>query len=148
MEKFYVELNELLEKAKATDAYFRIKSILTDIPKIRINDISGGSREKTIGDPELLCPFCGNKIRIIVCDDEGNIHNDDYENDPWSGLGYMFYHDISDDPKRECPIARHEGDGVMGIHIYDTREEAIGAWNSMKGDGVSCHKQIEEVKNE
>jgi hypothetical protein len=42
---------------------------------------------------ELKCPFCGGKVRILVCDDEGNVHDDDYENDPWSGLS--FHHSQS-----------------------------------------------------
>lgn len=75
------------------------------------------------------CPFCGAKIRIVVCDDEGNTHNDDYENDPWSGLGYQLYHDVDDVPDEKCPIARHRGEGIMGIWIYDSREEAAEAWN-------------------
>ena len=76
------------------------------------------------------CPFCGSEIHIIVCDDEGNCnHKEDYEENPWSGLGYGLYHDIADDPKEECPIARHEGEGLLGMFIYDTREEAIEAWN-------------------
>ncbi|MBQ2747821.1 MAG: hypothetical protein IJF28_05055 [Firmicutes bacterium] len=88
-----------------------------------------------MNDNELKpCPFCGNKIRIVVCDYEGNIHDDDYENDPWSGLAYMLYHDIEDDPKQECPIAGHIGEGVMGVYIYDTREEAIEAWNRRTTD--------------
>lgn len=80
------------------------------------------------------CPFCGNKIRIVVCDDEGNIHDAEYEHDAWSGLGYMLYHDITDDPKEKCPIAKHEYEGVMGIFIYDTRGEAIEAWNRRAKD--------------
>ena len=75
------------------------------------------------------CPFCGNKIRIVISDSEGNIHDEEYEKDPWSGLGYQLYHDITDDPTENCPIARHEGEGIMGVWIYDTREEAIEAWN-------------------
>lgn len=75
------------------------------------------------------CPFCGSNIRIVVCDDEGNIRDDDCENDPWSGLGFKLYHDITDSPDYDCPIARHEGEGELGIWIYDTREEAIEAWN-------------------
>ena len=83
-----------------------------------------------MAEKELLpCPFCGSEIRIVVCDDEGNTHDDDYENDPWSGLGYQLYHDITDDKRKLCPIAGHEHEGVLGIWIYDTREEAIEAWN-------------------
>ena len=83
-----------------------------------------------MSEKELLpCPFCGSEIRIVVCDDEGNTHDDDYENDPWSGLGYQLYHDITDDKRKLCPIAGHEYEGVLGIWIYDTREKAIEAWN-------------------
>ncbi|MCB6366617.1 hypothetical protein LI291_10580 [Intestinibacillus massiliensis] len=72
------------------------------------------------------CPFCGGEARIIVCDDEGNHHSDDYEDDPWSGLGFMLYHDEENNP--ECPIA-HDIYSECGRAIYDTREEAIAAWN-------------------
>ena len=81
------------------------------------------------------CPFCGGNIRIVVCDDEGNTHNEDYEHNPWSGLGYQLYHDITDDPQNQCPIAGHEHEGIMGVWIYDTREEAIEAWNRRVSDG-------------
>ena len=30
---------------------------------------------------------------------------------------------------KPCPIAGHEGEGIIGIHIYHTREEAAEAWN-------------------
>ena len=72
------------------------------------------------------CPFCGGEARIIVCDDEGNHHSDDYEDDPWSGLGFMLYQDEENNP--ECPIA-HDVEGQCGRANYDTREEAIAAWN-------------------
>lgn len=84
------------------------------------------------------CPFCGGKIRIIVCDDEGNTHDDEYENDPWSGLGYRLYHDITDCQAEKCPIAGHECEGEMGVWIYDTREEAIEA----------CNKRTERPKGQ
>ena len=76
-----------------------------------------------------VCPFCGGNIRILVCDDEGNIHNDSYEDDPWSGLGFQLAHDEKD-TIGECPIAKFDGDeSVLGIYIYETREEATNAWN-------------------
>lgn len=80
------------------------------------------------------CPFCGSDIRIICTDDEGNLHDEDYERNPWSGLGYKLYHDITDVEDENCPIARHEGEGEMGVWIYDTKEEAIEAWNKRISD--------------
>ena len=74
------------------------------------------------------CPFCGGKATLVCCDDEGNIHNWDYENDPWSGLGHKIRH--SHDDNEDCPIALYDEDGAtMGCFIYDTKEEAIEAWN-------------------
>ncbi len=71
---------------------------------------------------ELFCPFCGCVVRIIVCDDEGNHKSDEYENDPWSGLGYMLYHPYSEAP--DCPIS-HDDDTQLGCRIYDTRDDAV-----------------------
>lgn len=65
-------------------------------------------------------------MKIIICDDEGNIRDKEYEQDPWSGLSYMLYHDEADNP--DCPIA-HERGSSLGRWMYDTREEAIESWN-------------------
>lgn len=74
------------------------------------------------------CPFCGGKATIVCCDDEGNIHDDDYENDPWNGLWYQIRH--SHEENEGCPIARYaESSTAIGTYTYDTREEAIEAWN-------------------
>lgn len=75
---------------------------------------------------ELTCPFCGKKVKVLVCDDEGNIHSNEYANDPWSGLGFMLAHEESKDVI--CPIATERG-GTLGRLIYDSREEAIKAWD-------------------
>lgn len=69
------------------------------------------------------CPFCGNKIKIVVTH--------------YGGIGYQLYHEITDDPTEQCPIAKHEGEGEMGIYIYDTKAEAIEAWNRRANDGHS-----------
>lgn len=83
-------------------------------------------------DMQCRCPFCGGEVLVVVCDDEGNIHEEaGYEDDPWSGLGYLLYHDITT-AHRDCPIAGHECEGVMGRKIYDTREAAIAAWNIVR----------------
>lgn len=80
------------------------------------------------------CPFCGGEVLIVVCDDEGNIHNWDYEDDPWSGLSYCLWHSEIEDPTGNCPIAKYEEEGKIGIWLYDTREEAIEAWNRRVSD--------------
>ena len=75
------------------------------------------------------CPFCGGKVRILVSDDEGNIHDEDYEYDPWSGLGYQLAHTVKD-ASSDCPIATEDGYEVtIGFCIYDSREEATEVWN-------------------
>lgn len=72
------------------------------------------------------CPFCGNKIKIIILDDEFNMHDEKYENEPYSGLQYGLSHVESYNP--DCPIATYEGE-ILGVYGYDTRQEAIEAWN-------------------
>lgn len=74
------------------------------------------------------CPFCGGKAFLIVCDDEGNFKNEDYEQDAWSGLWYMLGHELKDN--EDCPIAvRTDGDENIGVTMYGSRAEAIEAWN-------------------
>lgn len=72
------------------------------------------------------CPFCGGEAKIQVCDDEGNFHDDEYELDPWNGLGFLIIHDVESNPN--CPIATNE-DELLGVYIYDSRDAAIIEWN-------------------
>jgi len=72
------------------------------------------------------CPFCGGKVDFIITDREGNERDEEYEQDPWSGLGYVLSHEYND--HNDCPIATHEGE-ILGTRIYDDREEAAAAWN-------------------
>ncbi len=72
------------------------------------------------------CPFCGGKADLWVSDREGNLHDEEYENDPWSGLAFRIRHE--EENNKDCPIASHEQESV-GIWIYDSREEAARAWN-------------------
>lgn len=59
---------------------------------------------------------------MLQCDDEGNVRGEEYESNPWSGLGYRIVHESDD-----CPIYTCE-DGYN--LIYDSREAAIKAWNT------------------
>lgn len=73
------------------------------------------------------CPFCGGEVTLQVTDDEGNHRDEDYMNDPWSGLSFALYHDYDDN--EECPIATHYGE-ILGTVLYDSEEEVIKAWNN------------------
>lgn len=73
------------------------------------------------------CPFCGGDVAIHICDDEGNLRSDEYESDPYSGLGFILYHDTNM-AKNECPIAHDKGEH-LGVYIYESREEAKRAWS-------------------
>lgn len=72
----------------------------------------------------LPCPFCGGEARIVVCDSEGNVHDESYEVDPYSGLSYAIAHG-SDDCCGECPVSTSD----LLPWLYETREEATAAWN-------------------
>lgn len=73
----------------------------------------------------LPCPFCKEPVGLQLCDSAGNFREPEYEEEPWSGLGFQLIHKVKDG---ECPIATHEGES-LGSFIYDTKETAIAAWN-------------------
>ncbi len=75
------------------------------------------------------CPFCGGKVSLVLCDDEGNLHGEAYRERPYSGVGFMLRHTHEENPS--CPIASYECDGGIlgGVYIYDTEERAAEAWN-------------------
>ena len=79
------------------------------------------------------CPFCGGKVSIVLCDDEGNLHDEAYREHPYSGLDFMLHHAHEDNP--ECPIASYEcNGGILGGVYYDTKEQAAEAWNRRAGE--------------
>jgi len=80
---------------------------------------------------DMVCPFCGGEVSILVCDEEGNIHDSSYESDPWSGLAYAIRHDIVQ-ARHDCPISTNIGE-TIGSYIYDSREEAVNSWNMRNG---------------
>ena len=81
------------------------------------------------------CPFCGGEISLVLCDDEGNLHDEAYRERPYSGLGFMLHN--AHEENQGCPIASYECDGGIlgGVYIYDTEEQAIEAWNRRVNDG-------------
>lgn len=67
---------------------------------------------------------------IYVNDAEGNIKNDDYEYNPWSGLAYSICHEYDENESNEniCPIATFGGE-IMGTQLYDSIDELVERWN-------------------
>ena len=84
-----------------------------------------------IKDKRLLpCPFCGVVPEIAVCDDEGNIHDEEYVKDPWSGLHYKIVHHTEQPGAENCPIACYnDGFDDLGTQYYDSIDELLCAWN-------------------
>lgn len=84
------------------------------------------TKDKHVPKP---CPFCGGTAEISISDGEGNQRDEEYENSPRSGLSYQIKHDH--ETNKGCPIANFEVDGgTLGVYLYDSREEAINAWNT------------------
>ena len=69
------------------------------------------------------CPFCGGEVSVVVLDEEGNIRDEEYERDPYSGLRYAVAHD---DPNGECPIATCDEPLPW---LYDSRDGMAHVWN-------------------
>lgn len=81
------------------------------------------------------CPFCGGKVSIVLCDGEGNLHDEAYREYLYSGLGFVLHHAYEENP--ECPIATYECDGgtLGGVYVYETEEQAAEAWNKRAENG-------------
>lgn len=60
------------------------------------------------------CPFCGGEARLQLTDDEGNFKDESYLENPYSGVGYVIVHDISNSVDC-CPTCKH---GVVPIPTY------------------------------
>lgn len=80
------------------------------------------------------CPFCGGEAKLQLTDDEGNFKDESYLENPYSGVGYVIVHDISD--SETCPIAT-DSDSPQGCYIYTSKEAAINAWNGRTEDDLT-----------
>lgn len=77
------------------------------------------------------CPFCGGKAQLVISDDEGNLRDEEYEKNPRSGLSFKIRH--AHEENEGCPIATYAvDDATMGIYLYESRDEALQAWNLRK----------------
>ena len=90
-----------------------------------------------MGETLKPCPFCGDEARLVVCDSEGNVHDESYEAEPYSGLSYAIVHG-SDDCCGECPVSTSD----LLPWLYETREEATAAWN--RRAERTCHVDLTE----
>ena len=69
------------------------------------------------------CPFCGGDMSVVILDDEGNIRDEEYERDPYSGLSYVMAHN---DPNGACPIVTYD---EPILWLYDSRDDVAHVWN-------------------
>ena len=68
------------------------------------------------------CPFCGGEVSLVLCDDEGNLHDESYKAHPYSGLGFMLCHTHEENP--DCPIAKmNVMAGFWAVCIFTTRKK-------------------------
>jgi len=104
---------------------------------IEYNDIRRFVEELT--EKLRPCPFCGGEARIQVTDDEGNLKSDSYLESPYSGVGYVIVHDISNSTDC-CPIATNSAE-IQGRYIYTSKQEAIDAWNKRVNDDSDKEKE-------
>lgn len=74
------------------------------------------------------CPFCGVVPKIYICDDEGNIHDENYLHDSYSGLSFGIEHTIEQKGAENCPIATYE-DEKIGVMLFDSVDELAECWN-------------------
>ena len=77
------------------------------------------------------CPFCKQPVRIVVCDNEGNIKGElgcEYEKHHlWSELTYGIAHD----GWGEC-FASSDGDVIGGV-LFNDVELLVEQWNTQAG---------------
>ena len=84
---------------------------------------------KELVEKDLLpCPFCGVVPKICICDDEGNIRDENYLNDSFSGLSFGIEHTLAQEGAEYCPIATYKGEGIGAI-LYDSVDELVRYWN-------------------
>lgn len=74
------------------------------------------------------CPFCGGKFYAGICDDEGNERDEEYLDDPWSGISYALIHDEETGANEDCPLYRPQ------YVLYDSMESMIENLNKRHGE--------------
>lgn len=79
------------------------------------------------------CPFCGRSVEISIYDDEGNEHNADYLQDPYSGVMFAITHHKNSEcimKNSECILDCDPLDNEkVGNHLYSDLCEIMKYWN-------------------
>jgi len=81
----------------------------------------------------LPCPFCGSKVEIALCDDEGNFKPLHYLEDPYSGTSFAIVHPLSPDCLLHCKPSVWSS---VGQFQYDELSELIQSWNHRWNGGA------------
>ena len=72
------------------------------------------------------CPFCGRRVEIGIYDNEGNEHNADYLQDPYSGVMFAITHHKNS----ECILYCDPLDDVkVGNFLYSDLCQLMKDWN-------------------
>ena len=77
------------------------------------------------------CPFCGQSVEIGICDDEGNPHDREYLDDPWSGLSFGITHMKDEECLLNC---RGDDDEFVGSRLFKSLDDLVRAWNHRHRD--------------
>lgn len=105
---------------------------------------------KNMKDERLKpCPFCGEAPSIFICDSEGNIHDEDYLTQPYSGLYFALRHEIKEEQPNEeiCPIATHPYE-ILGTQLYESIDELVERWNNLKIQRIPSFDEILEANRD
>lgn len=72
------------------------------------------------------CGICGEMPVFLLTDEEGNLRNESYLENPYSGILYCISHPTAEG--NDCPLGTGERER-LSMWGYDTLEEAKAAWN-------------------
>lgn len=73
------------------------------------------------------CQFCGGEARLQFYEGE----KDNEDDSTWGNPGWIIYHEAEENP--DCPISDYAG---IGTWIYETKEDAMEAWNRRTEEGT------------
>lgn len=106
-----------------SDDIVRFDSRFNFISMVTIDDVME-AEEKL-----LPCPLCGENVFIKIFDEEGNIRDEDYLDDPWSGLTFGISHPYKDISSDDDCVLMHWEEEHIGNLYYDLNG-LVEKWNT------------------